>query len=277
MKHISITIYDNYIEIINVKSDKFIEKISFLQFFEKYYKRSHVKITNTITNTILTNIQSKIIELIKNPNNTTEKDFVKGYLLLPYYTYGINQFRKDQLNRFLKHMNSFLDDNYKIVVIEQKNNLPFNRGKLLNIGFLECEKIIDCKIKYYIHHNIDLFPENTLKNHYTYTPQNIVKDLYGHKDGIGGITIINKHTFKMINGYPNNFVNWGGEDIVLLNRLKKSSIIIDRSHYNKGIFEEQHPRINNKFITSDSGTGLDDIKYQCTIDVDENFIHINTF
>ena len=46
--------------------------------------------------------------------------------------------RRQQLDMFVPHMDEFLSDkdiDYTIVVVEQSDDRPFNRGKLLNIGF----------------------------------------------------------------------------------------------------------------------------------------------
>ena len=43
--------------------------------------------------------------------------------------------RKSHLEMFLPYMKKYLKEyDYKIYVIEQNDNKPFNRGKLLNIG-----------------------------------------------------------------------------------------------------------------------------------------------
>ena len=51
--------------------------------------------------------------------------------------------REKQLNRFIKHIDSFFSDkdvDYHIFVIEQNDIKPFNQGKLLNIGFANSTK-----------------------------------------------------------------------------------------------------------------------------------------
>ena len=43
--------------------------------------------------------------------------------------------RSTHLNTFISYMESYLKDyTYEVIVIEQVDNQPFNRGKLLNIG-----------------------------------------------------------------------------------------------------------------------------------------------
>lgn len=74
--------------------------------------------------------------------------------------------RPTQLKKFLLHMHAFLQlqmVQYKIMVIEQVDENPFNRGKLLNVGFAESNK--HARTHCYIFHDVDLLPEN-IKNIY---------------------------------------------------------------------------------------------------------------
>lgn len=50
--------------------------------------------------------------------------------------------------------------NYKIYLIEPKQNLNFNRALLLNIGFIEAKKEYDWDC--FIFHDVDLLPENDI-------------------------------------------------------------------------------------------------------------------
>ena len=46
--------------------------------------------------------------------------------------------REEHLARFVPHMDKFLSDkeiDYKIFVVEQGNDRPFNRGWLINVGY----------------------------------------------------------------------------------------------------------------------------------------------
>ena len=82
-------------------------------------------------------------------------------LVIPYRA------RPSHLAIFLPYMHTFLQMqglNYTILVVEQENGFPFNRAKLLNIGFVESLKLFsssDC----FIFHDVDLLPTTT-NNHY---------------------------------------------------------------------------------------------------------------
>ena len=51
--------------------------------------------------------------------------------------------RPTHLRKFKDHIKDYLKNNnisYQLIVVEQTDTLPFNRGKLLNVGFLEALK-----------------------------------------------------------------------------------------------------------------------------------------
>jgi hypothetical protein len=67
--------------------------------------------------------------------------------------------REEHLRVFLPHMKSYLDKQnvlHNIYIIEQEFGKPFNRAKLLNIGFLEADS--DCD--YFVFHDVDMLPQN---------------------------------------------------------------------------------------------------------------------
>ena len=140
--------------------------------------------------------------------------------------------RTNQLHRFVKYFQKYLKGvDYMIYVIEQSDdNRKFNRGALLNIGFLKAEED-GCNV--FIFHDVDLLPSEDLKEYYLERPALIpvhiaaVWDRYNKNPNyFGGIVAFNSELFKKINGYPNNFWGWGGEDDELFNRVKHYSNIL---------------------------------------------------
>ncbi|VDK49827.1 unnamed protein product [Cylicostephanus goldi] len=66
----------------------------------------------------------------------------------------------------LNNFHPFLTDqelDYSIFVVEQVSNQTFNRGKLLNIGFVEALKIYDWQC--FLLHDVDLLPEDKRNLH----------------------------------------------------------------------------------------------------------------
>jgi hypothetical protein len=266
-----------------------IAYMTLIDVIEKYSKNSKICIKDIIIEKEnLTSTEQNLIDILKN--NNEQNGIFEAQILIPYRARGNNLFRKSQLHKFLKHMNDYFcivhpSLKYKLIIVEQDNDYMFNRGLLLNIGYLEREKMIDYKIKYYVHHNCDLFPEIDQKPpiDYSFTPINEVRDIFGYYSGIGGIAVFNRLTFKQINGFPNDYFNWGAEDTTLYKRCEKNSIYIKRPLYNIGINEESHVRdssynsINQKKGENDvqETNGLTTCQYTCHINEYSDFKYPN--
>jgi len=142
--------------------------------------------------------------------------------------------REEHLSIFKKHITEYLNREkiqFELIIVEQSDNRPFNRGQLLNIGFLEAEEL-GCN--YVVFHDVDMLP---IDADYSYSPNptNLItsfvcnsvysKELF---DGyFGGVTIFPTHLFKKINGYPNNFGGWGFEDDELFKRCAINGLNTD--------------------------------------------------
>jgi hypothetical protein len=77
---------------------------------------------------------------------------------VPYRLGPNNENRKKEIQALMGDIKEYFGTNnrkYKIVVIEQNNSLPFNLGKVRNIGFLEGEKAFTDANKIYIHINCE--------------------------------------------------------------------------------------------------------------------------
>jgi len=161
------------------------------------------------------------------PEDTPPTNVVKTAIIIPFRDSEKSKPRTKQLNKLVDYMASYLSGHsYKIFVIEQsEDGNKFNRGQLLNIGF---ELASNEGYYNFIFHDVDLLPSAELKKYYTNVPQNepvhiaSVWDRYNkNPDYFGGIVAFNGHMFQKINGYPNNFWGWGGEDDELYKRTKK--------------------------------------------------------
>ena len=65
--------------------------------------------------------------------------------------------RESHLQKFIPHMENseFLSDlEFEILIVEQEEGKPFNRGKLLNVGAIESPKA-----SYYCFHDVDMLPQ----------------------------------------------------------------------------------------------------------------------
>lgn len=111
----------------------------------------------------------------------------------------------------------------RIFVVEQEDDLVYNKGVLLNSG---ARQAILEKFPCVIPHDVDMFPldENNL---YACLVQ--PRHLSGSVDRLrmvllypelfGGAVAVRSDQFVMVNGYSNWFFGWGGEDDNFSERL----------------------------------------------------------
>ena len=70
--------------------------------------------------------------------------------------------REDHLQVFLHHLHPILQRqqlDYRIFIVEQSREERFNRGTLLNVGFVEALKTSD-DFRCFVFHDVDLLPED---------------------------------------------------------------------------------------------------------------------
>jgi len=139
--------------------------------------------------------------------------------------------RPNQLSQFKQHLKNFIPQPYQLIVVEQTDNKEFNRGKLLNIGFLKAEEL-GCD--YVVFHDVDMLP---LSADYSYSdfpvhlisdlklPPGIKRDLFDNY--FGGVTLFPANIYRQINGYSNNYFGWGFEDDDVFLRCIENGINID--------------------------------------------------
>lgn len=143
--------------------------------------------------------------------------------------------REEHLSKFLPHMEKFLKGvDYKIFIIEQEEGKPFNRGKLLNVGFSLAKE----SCSYVCFHDVDMLP---LKADYSYPeiPIHLATAVeqfnfdMPYPTYFGGVTLFNIQDFEKANGYANEYWGWGAEDDDLQFRCKIAGIQVDSR---KGFF-----------------------------------------
>ncbi|MEQ2297580.1 Beta-1,4-galactosyltransferase 3, partial [Ameca splendens] len=137
-------------------------------------------------------------------------------------------------------------------------NGTFNRAKLLNVGVREALKDEDWTCIFL--HDVDLLPEN---DHNTYTCHkqfpthlSVAMDKFRYRlpypQYFGGVSAVTPDQYMKMNGFPNQYWGWGGEDDDIAARVRLSGMKIVRppvaiGHYkmikhkgDKG--NEQNPR-----------------------------------
>ena len=142
-----------------------------------------------------------------------------------------------------------------IFVIDQNNADKFNRGLLLNIGYLIAMK--NFSYDRYIFHDIDYYPDEELYNlYFKFINYNIHFVPSNLSNFISGVLAIKKENFEKINGFPNNFFGQGTENDAFYNRCVKSNLDIYQP--SKGSFLD-NPQ--NNFKIDKGNKYFDNIAY----------------
>ncbi|XP_033625580.1 beta-1,4-galactosyltransferase 4-like [Asterias rubens] len=144
--------------------------------------------------------------------------------------------RTAQLATFLRYMVPFLQKQlleFGIFVINQENDLLFNRGMLMNIGFLESQHFSnwDC----YVFHDVDQIPQSefnpyeciNMPRHFVSGADNRNYSL-PYSSYFGGVVGFKSAQFRLINGLSNVYWGWCCEDDDLGQRLTTAQLRTNR-------------------------------------------------
>lgn len=171
------------------------------------------------------------------------KDHKQGIpaILVPYRDNPAKE-RSPQLKAFVEYFSKGPWKEFPVYIIEQsEDDRAFNRGALLNIGARLAKKH-----SHLILHDVDLLPDEVMLPYYTMVPDHPIhigtvwRTKYTSERFLGGILSVSWKEFDRVNGYPNQFWGWGGEDDVLRNRFIKAKIPIYRPTLSSGITELPH-------------------------------------
>ncbi|XP_012686733.1 beta-1,4-galactosyltransferase 1-like [Clupea harengus] len=144
--------------------------------------------------------------------------------------------RDEHLKYWLFYLHPLLQRqqlDYGIYVIEQDGETTFNRAKLLNVGFAEALKEYDYDCL--VFSDVDIIPMDDRNIYKCYSqPRHIAvsMDKFGFRlpyyQYFGGVSALSKEQYLKINGLPNNYWGWGGEDDDIFNRLSIKGLSISR-------------------------------------------------
>lgn len=154
----------------------------------------------------------------------------KVAIIIPYRN------REEHLKYWLYYLHPILKRqllDYGIYIIEQDGEDTFNRAKLLNVGYAEALKEYDYDC--FIFSDVDIIPMDD-RNTYGCSSQprhlSVSMDKFGfrlpYKQYFGGVSAMSKKQYEKINGFPNNYWGWGGEDDDIFNRLSLRGMRISR-------------------------------------------------
>lgn len=197
--------------------------------------------------------------------------------------------REEHLKQFIPYMKNYLTRkgfSFDFYIVEQEEGKPFNRGKLLNVGF----DIASKKFKYqnFCFHDVDLLPIN-VDYSYADMPTHLSSEVeqlgwryppiingFEYPDIFGGITLFTEESFKKVNGYNNEYWGWGGEDDDLLFRVRRKGLkesrripgvtrslkherTLNKEHYSKNIETLSRTKTGSK---NPDEEGLNNLEYK---------------
>ncbi|XP_044136168.1 beta-1,4-galactosyltransferase 1 [Bufo gargarizans] len=144
--------------------------------------------------------------------------------------------RDEHLKFWLHYLHPILQRqqlDYGVYVINQDGDETFNRAKLLNIGYMEALKEYDYNC--FVFSDVDLIPMDDRNIYKCYSQPrhlSVSMDKFGfglpYNQYFGGVSALSKEQFEKINGFPNNFWGWGGEDDDIYNRIVSRGMSISR-------------------------------------------------
>jgi hypothetical protein len=194
---------------------------------------------NPNTNVLPVNDDKKEVTVTETTQGHTEKrQKVMGNrvaIVVPFRDLDPKQERQAQLQRFVPYMSAYLStlpevEDFKIFIVEQSDDKrKFNRGKLLNLGYKLGKRE---GFNTFIFHDVDLLPQEPLGIWYSKKPQvgevvHIARcwSRYNQNDKyLGGIVSFSDADFEAIDGFPNIYWGWGGEDDELSKRVRQARL-----------------------------------------------------
>ncbi|XP_029961711.1 beta-1,4-galactosyltransferase 1 [Salarias fasciatus] len=145
--------------------------------------------------------------------------------------------REEHLKYWLYYLHPILQRqqlDYGVYVINQDGDEIFNRAKLLNVGYTEALKEYDYNC--FVFSDVDLIPmddRNTYRCFNQPRHLSVSMDKFGfrlpYNQYFGGVSSMSKEQYLKINGFPNNYWGWGGEDDDIYNRLASKGMSISRA------------------------------------------------
>lgn len=121
---------------------------------------------------------------------------------------------------------------FRIYLIEQQDEEPWNKGLLYNIG---AKFAIADKFPCLILHDVDLLP---LDEGNLYACMQQPRHLSASIDQfryvliydwlVGGVLAVRSDQYQAVNGFSNRFLQWGGEDDDFYGRLEAQGLQVER-------------------------------------------------
>ncbi|XP_022088270.1 beta-1,4-galactosyltransferase 6-like [Acanthaster planci] len=171
---------------------------------------------------------------------------------------------------------------FGVFAVNQENDLNFNRATLMNVGFMESLNMShwDC----FVFHDVDHVPLSDL-NYYgcSNMPRHFISGdsvwnyTLAYENLFGGVTGFLGSDIRKMNGFPNVYWGWGGEDDEILLRARRVKLKIGRRpqgrnrfigfykdiqhhHHSAAAMPERHRLLRN-YVKRMKYDGLSNLRY----------------
>ena len=144
--------------------------------------------------------------------------------------------RHEHLKHWLFYLHPILirqQLDYGVYVINQDGEGVFNRAKLMNAGYVEALK--EYEYECFVFSDIDLVPMDDRNLYRCFdNPRHlaVAMDKFNfqlpYKTFFGGVSSLSKDHFLRINGFPNTYWGWGGEDDDIYRRITFRGMSVSR-------------------------------------------------
>ncbi|XP_044032635.1 beta-1,4-galactosyltransferase 1-like [Siniperca chuatsi] len=144
--------------------------------------------------------------------------------------------RHEHLKHWLYYLHPILmrqQLDYSVYIINQDGEGVFNRAKLMNAGYVEALKEYDYEC--FVFSDIDLVPIDDRNLYRCFdNPRHlaVAMDKFNfqlpYNTYFGGVSSLSKNQYLKINGFPNTYWGWGGEDDDIYRRIIFRGMSISR-------------------------------------------------
>ncbi|XP_034427923.1 beta-1,4-galactosyltransferase 1-like [Hippoglossus hippoglossus] len=185
--------------------------------------------------------------------------------------------RHEHLNYWLYYLHPILlrqQLDYGVYLINQDGEGVFNRAKLMNVGYVEALKDYDYNC--FVFSDIDLIPMNDRNLYRCFdNPRHlaVAMDKFNfqlpYNSFFGGVSSLSKDQYLKINGFPNTYWGWGGEDDDIYGRISVRGMSISRPDlltgkykmikHERDLHNEQNPENPGKLSQTQSTMDQDGI------------------
>nr|XP_046227920.1 beta-1,4-galactosyltransferase 1-like [Scatophagus argus] len=166
--------------------------------------------------------------------------------------------RHEHLKHWLYYLHPILlrqQVDYGVYVINQDGEGVFNRAKLMNVGYVEALKEYDYDC--FVFSDVDLVPLDDRNLYRCFdNPRHLAVGMdkfnfhLPYNTFFGGVSSLSKDQYLKINGFPNTYWGWGGEDDDIYNRIIFRGMSISRPDFVTGRYKmvkhtrDQHNEAN---------------------------------